>query len=690
MRVGISRLLPPAASLLLLAVSLQADPAIDLKRITPVPAGEVIPVSDFFRPSLLQQPRLNPSGTYMAAIITAAEDRRQLLVYGLQNQKVEIVGGPIQDSDIYEFAWLNDQRLVFQVSTQKLNGVGLFAANIGALGDAYPLLQYYNTSLVAVPVKNRLRPLVWNAFDGLKAGQDLGVASVNTDIQATGKAINLLAMSSATWDSKSAIESAVANNEKHLEGRYPLPGPDKGTGYMADKEGRLEFAFTIRDGQRSLYRLAGGQWLKCPVNVEGTAIFGTGNEPGQLVALGPSVDGKPRPLQFLDAVTGKFGDVLISGKAYDFTGHLYRDPISQDIIGAISQREGPHATWFSDAYSHLQKLVNGYFPGMYVEILGSNEAQNLFLVATYSDRQPARYSWIDLEKRTGGLIKESRPWIDAKRMLAESVIKYQTRDGHPIDAYLTLPAGASKSNLPPLVVIPHGGPWLRENWGYDPEAQFLASRGYAVLKPNYRGSLGYDWMFPAPDLADFLKMHHDVTDATKAVIGMGLVDPRRVAIMGGSFGGYLALQGAVNEPALYRCAVTIAGVFDWEQLLSDQKSNYDHFGTAGFGYMLRRLGDPRKEVAKFDAIAPVRHVDRIRVPVFVSHGGYDPIADIGQSTRLLSELEKHHVVHESYIVSTETHGMKHLANQVELYTRIEAFLAKNLAPLPAGSAAGAP
>jgi dipeptidyl aminopeptidase/acylaminoacyl peptidase len=446
----------------------------------------------------------------------------------------------------------------------------------------------------------------------------------------------------------------------------------------------------MQDGVRSLFRLVAGRWQKCPVNVETTVFFGSGNEPGQLVALGPTVDGRPRPLQFLDATTGRYGDILVPERSYDFTGYICRDPGTHDVLGATSQREVPHISWFSDDWDSLQKIVNGLFPGMYVQIIQGNDAQNTFLLASYSDRQPVRYSWFDLEKRTGGLIKDSQPWIDPKRMRPETPIKFKTRDGHELDAYLTLPEGASKKNPPPLVVVPHGGPWLRQNWGFDGEAQFLASRGYAVLKPNYRGSSGYDWMFTDADRSDFLKMHCDVSDATRAVIAAGLVDPGRVAIMGGSFGGYLALQGVVKEPALYRCAVAIAGVFDWEQLLNDQKSNYDHFGGAGFGYMLRRLGDPKKEREKFDAIAPVRHIDRVRVPVFVSHGGYDPIADVGQSTRLISELEKHNVPHEAYLVTTETHGMHHVTTEVELYTRIEAFLAKNLAPASPGAAAGAP
>jgi len=401
------------------------------------------------------------------------------------------------------------------------------------------------------------------------------------------------------------------------------------------------------------------------------------------------MDGKPRPLRFLDSSTGNLGDVLLPEKAYDFTGWVYRDPISHVIIGASSQREGPHMAWFSDLYGNLQKLLNGFFPGLYVQVVGSNEKQNLFLVAAYSDRQPVIYNWVDLEKRTAGLIEKAAPWIDPKRMQSEQIFKFRTRDGHVLDSYLTLPSGASKTNPAPLVVLSHGGPWLRDTWGYNGEVQFLASRGYAVLQTNYRGSPGYGWMFSRGQDWDFLKMHYDVADATKAVLLSGLVDAKRVAIMGGSFGGYLALEGVVDDPELYRCAVSIAGVFDWEQFFDEKKFNFEHFGDSSFSLMMLREGDPKTQREKFDAIAPVRHINRVRVPVFVSAGGYDEIADIGQSRRLLSELEKKNVPHESFIVATETHGMQHLSNQVALYSRIEAFLAKNLAPAPS-SAGGAP
>ncbi|MFA5058676.1 MAG: alpha/beta fold hydrolase, partial [Opitutaceae bacterium] len=260
-----------------------------------------------------------------------------------------------------------------------------------------------------------------------------------------------------------------------------------------------------------------------------------------------------------------------------------------------------------------------------------------------------------------------------------NIMPFKTRDGHQLEAYVTLPVGTSKQHPAPLVVLPHGGPWVRDYWGYNGEVQFLASRGYAVMQPNYRGSPGYGWSFKIEDEWDFRSMSDDVTDATRTLLASGLVDPRRVAIMGGSFGGYLAISGAAFDPDLYRCAVTIAGIFDWGQVMKEEK--YYQFDDPGYATLKRWLGDPKKQREKFDAISPLRHIDQVKIPVFVAHGKDDPVADVAESRRLISELEKYHVPHEVLLVGGEGHGMRHLDKQVELYTCIEAFLGKYLQPV---------
>jgi dipeptidyl aminopeptidase/acylaminoacyl peptidase len=258
-----------------------------------------------------------------------------------------------------------------------------------------------------------------------------------------------------------------------------------------------------------------------------------------------------------------------------------------------------------------------------------------------------------------------------------SIMKYKTRDGRQLDAYVTLPAGASKEKPAPLVVMPHGGPWVRDTWGFDSRAQYFASRGYAVLQPNYRGSPGYEWLFPEEDKWEFRKMHEDVTDATRAVFRTGFVDRQRVAIFGSSFGGYLALCGVAFEPDLYRCAVTFAGLFDWATTIKDAK--FSQHTNPEYAVLLRRLGDPKQQEEKFTAISPLASVDKVKVPVFVAHGKEDTVVSAAESRRLVAELKRLRLPHEVMMMSDEGHGVSRLRTEVQFYSRIESFLHEHLA-----------
>jgi dipeptidyl aminopeptidase/acylaminoacyl peptidase len=283
-----------------------------------------------------------------------------------------------------------------------------------------------------------------------------------------------------------------------------------------------------------------------------------------------------------------------------------------------------------------------------------------------------------LEKRTAGLFKNPMPWIDPQRMQPMGVIKYKNRDGKQFDAYLTMPKGATKQNPPPLVVIPADEWGGRHTWGYDGEAQFLASRGYAVLQPNIREALGFRWMYPKEDEWAFRQMHDDVTDATKALIASGLVDRNRVAIGGSGFGGYLALCGVAFEPSLYRCAIAISpDCVDWGKLIEDQKY-YKYNGGLFYLRASLWLGDPKKEVEKFNAISPLRHADDIRVPVLVTDGEYDLSVKISMDKDLVSTVKSKGIPAESIKFLNESGGVRFLDHRLELFERIEAFLAKNM------------
>ena len=654
---------------------LRATEKIDLKRYTPVPADKPIPIQDFFRLSALQEPKLNPSGTHIAALMSpVGQDKFVLTAYELATSKTETVGGVLQ-LDIYDFTWLNDERLVYSLSDKKLYAVGLMAVELGRFRNNYPVQAYNGARVIGIPPDRRHQPLLQVRAGALEGG------AFNVDFEAVTVDTNFKNIQMADLTKNVTSDDyfkARENNRRNRLNSQAGPKAMLPQGLMADRNGALEYAFSMENGVSVLHYLSDGTWQRSPVDLERVGIVGAGRRAGEVVVRGPSTAAQPAPLRYLDAVSGETTDILIQDKEYDFNGYLYRDPKTREIVGAVYQRAGPQVVWFDEDYKALQKLFNGQFPGQVVRIIGNSEDRRIFLLATWSDRHPAAYHWVNLAEKRAGLIKSSAPWIDPARMRPMSILKYKTRDGRALDAYLTLPDGATKENPPPLVVLCHGGPWARDTWGFNGEVQFLASRGYAVLQPQYRGSTGYDWLFPFEDRFEFRKMHDDVTDAARTVIKAGLVDSGRVAIMGASFGAYLALSGVAHEPEMYRCAVTNAGVFDWEEVLRDRKFN--QFDDPGYSYLARYLGDPKREQEKFTAISPVRHVAKVRVPVFVAHGKDDPIAPVTESRRLVSELKKHNLEHDTLFIGDEGHGMGNLDNQVELYGRIEAFLAKHLMP----------
>ncbi len=657
-----------------LTLGLTAADKLDLDRMTPVPATEQIPIVDFFRPRLIQDPVLNLSGTHVGAIVAGDGDNTGLIIYDLATQKIESKGAR-GDTDIDMVSWLNETRYVYQINARKTGMTMLCAGEIGALHRSYPLLQNVGASLLAIPPADRTHPLAHMGANTMNTGKYGEVVTLDATIE-TGKLLD----PSGDYPDQRQLDEAAESNTHHITVRHPTLETPEGfdQNYFADKEGELAYAISAVHGHLTLHRLAGGKWEKCPIDLEEIKVVGAGDNPGEIVVLGARQDGKPRPLQIMEAATGKVLDVLIQDKDYDANAWLYRDPASHLIVGATYERNGPRTVWFSEGYRALQKLVDGLFPGQVVRILGTDIGGKMMLISTFSDRQPPIYSWVDLQKRTAGTIRNSAPWIDPKRMRSSGIVKFKTRDGRQLDAYVTMPAGATKQNPPPLVVLPHDGSDWRDSWGFNAEAQFFASRGYAVLQPNYRGSAGSTWLFPTEDEWAYRKMSDDVTDATKTLIAAGLVDARRVGLVGTGFGGYLALSCAAFEPGLFRCVAAVSPVVDWGRVMEDSKVN--QYSDSSYARMLFKLGDPRKEAEKFSSFSPLQHADQIKAAVLISNSEYDSSAQVRDAKDLASTVDHGHGSSDTISYLNEAHGVRHLVNKVDLYSRIESFLAKNLGP----------
>jgi dipeptidyl aminopeptidase/acylaminoacyl peptidase len=251
---------------------------------------------------------------------------------------------------------------------------------------------------------------------------------------------------------------------------------------------------------------------------------------------------------------------------------------------------------------------------------------------------------------------------------------FGARDGLTIHGYATFPPGVERSRLP-MVLNVHGGPWHRDTWGYDPEAQWLANRGYLALQVNFRASTGYGKNFlNAGDKQWGGTMQDDLTDAVRWAIGQGFADAERIAIYGGSYGGYAALAGATFTPELYRCAVDIVGPSNLLTFID----TIPPYWSAYLSMMHRRVGDPDQDREMLMARSPLNSVDRIQVPLLIAQGANDPRVKQSESEQIVAALTARGIDHEYLLFPDEGHGFAKPANRLKFYAAAEKFLARHL------------
>jgi dipeptidyl aminopeptidase/acylaminoacyl peptidase len=253
-------------------------------------------------------------------------------------------------------------------------------------------------------------------------------------------------------------------------------------------------------------------------------------------------------------------------------------------------------------------------------------------------------------------------------------ITYTSRDGLTIHGYLTLPKGVEAKNLP-VVVNPHGGPWYRDQWGFNPEAQFLANRGYAVLQMNFRGSTGYGRKFWEASFKQWgKKMQDDITDGVEYLKKEGIADPKRIAIYGGSYGGYATLAGVAYTPELYAAAVDYVGVANLFTFMNTIPPYWKPY----LAQIYDMVGDPKKDSLLLASASPVLSADKIITPLFVAQGANDPRVNKAESDQMVEALKKRGVQVEYMVKTDEGHGFHNQDNQYDFYGAMEKFLDKHL------------
>ena len=312
-----------------------------------------------------------------------------------------------------------------------------------------------------------------------------------------------------------------------------------------------------------------------------------------------------------------------------------------------------------------------------ITIGSKNRDEDLWVLRTYSDRNPGAYYLYDTKNKNLQKIAEEKPWINVEDMAEMQPISYKARDGLLIHGYLTLPKNYVEGKKCPVIVHPHGGPWARDIWCYNPIVQFLTNRGYAVLQMNFRGSTGYGKKFWTAGFKQWgRKMQDDVTDGVQYLIEKGIVDKDKVGIYGGSYGGYVVLAGLCFTPDLYACGVDYVGVSNMFTTLANIPPYWEPYREM----MYEMDGHPEKDKEFLKSISPVFHADKIKAPLFVAQGAKDPRVKKAESDQIVEALKKRGVDVLYMVKENEGHGFRNEENKMEFYSAMEKFFAEYLKP----------
>jgi dipeptidyl aminopeptidase/acylaminoacyl peptidase len=635
------------------------------------------PASAFFGDAAFAEPRLSPNGKFLAVRVSKPGRHDALVVLDLERDQSKGVAA-YDDVDVAHFEWVNDERLIYDLtdklvppaSAQYANG--LFAVNRD--GSHSLQLAHRRTNTESSHTGTRLperQILPWHTFMldqvGAQDSDYVYAGDARYDDLGRLREVDLLRLNTLTGEAK------------------PVPRPDAVHGWLLDQRGEPRIAYTTRRNQSAVeYRdPASGQWRTLAsydtFGIAGAPIHPVGFAPDGSLYVEANNGKDTSALHRLDLATGKVNpEALASSAGYDFDGNLVST--RDKLLGVHVVTDAESIEWLDPGMKALQQQVDKLLPGTINLITVPTRAEAPWvLVSSWSDTIPLAY--LLFNTKTGALTKlgSTHPDIDSSQMGRQQPVRYKARDGLEIPALLTLPHG-QRGKLP-LVVLVHGGPWVRGgSWGWDAQTQFLASRGYAVLEPEFRGSAGFGTRHFQAGLKQWgLAMQDDLADGARWAIAQGIAAPDRICIAGASYGGYATLMGLARDSDLYRCGVEWAGVTDinlmytgtWHED-SDASDAYKRFG------MPVLIGDPVKDAAQLKATSPIEQAASIRAPLLMAYGAADRRVPLFHGTRFRDAVKRTDPNVEWIEYPEEGHGWSLPANRIDFWTRVEKFLDKNI------------
>ena len=597
----------------------------------------ITPLEDFFKNSEITNLQLSPNGKYLA-YLKPYEKRMNIYVRPLDDSQPEKRITNQTKRDIASFGWKENDTLIFMKDTEGDENFHIF--RVSATGKNEKDLTPFKKTKVTVI----------NWLDGIS--EDHILIATNQRIKTVFDVYRL--------NIKTREMKQIANN------------PGNFTGWIADHKGKLRVAIST-DGLNSLiyYRETEKEEFQkiMTTNFKDTFTPLMFTFDNKNLYISSNLNRDKSVFQIFDPREKKVLSTLFSHPEVDVSALDYSR--KRKVLTSAT-----YITWkakhhfFDSATERIFKDLQSKFPEKEISFPSRNREEDLLIVLVHSDRSPGVFYLYNTKTKELKQIANPRPWLKEKMMSHDKPIQYTSRDGLTIHGYLTLPKGRPGKNLP-VVVNPHGGPWIRNGYGYNPEGQFLASRGYAVFQMNFRGSTGYGKKFWMAGFKQWgKKMQDDITDGVRYLIDQGIADKNRIAIYGGSYGGYAVLAGLAFTPDLYACGVDYVGV---SNLFTFLKS-IPPYWKPQLQKMYELIGHPEKDQKLLKSASPLFHVDKIKAPLFVVQGANDPRVKKKESDQIVKALEKRGVKVPYLVKSNEGHGFANEENRIEFYRLMEAFL----------------
>jgi dipeptidyl aminopeptidase/acylaminoacyl peptidase len=370
----------------------------------------------------------------------------------------------------------------------------------------------------------------------------------------------------------------------------------------------------------------------------------------------------------MDIATGAL-ELIAEDATYDITGAMM-NPDTREVEAVLVYGDRLEYRVYDDAVRDDIEALQRLHPGE-LSINDRSDDDMTWLVAFDDDSGPVKYYTWDRGAKKATFLFDTRPQLNDYPLVPVEPFSYTARDGLTIHGYLSFPAGKERTNLPAVLTV-HGGPWAREGWGLDPEAQWLANRGYVCVNVNFRGSSGYGKEFlNAGDHEWGAKMHDDLLDAIDHLVAQGIIDRKRVAIYGGSYGGYAALVGAAFTPDVFTCAISMVGPSNLNTLMA----SFPEYWKPLIAMWHKRVGEDSDFLW---SRSPLSKVDDIRIPILIAQGENDPRVKRAESEQIVAAMKERGIDYEYAMYENEGHGLARPENRLDFYHRADRFLAKHL------------